>query len=119
MTINYQIFANWDETQVTQLKQYGIKTTIGCHTVIISDVDIYHKLKPTFDRWNVIATKGVLYTKKEVLSAPFCVLRGWPIDGYPMPDDNGEYLNLSYALANYCNTCGFGKTQKDSIRIKY
>lgn len=113
-----QIFANWTIEQVSILHQYNIDVKEGCNSITINEGDVYLKLKPYFKQWQVIDTRAIKYTKKEVLSASFCVLRNWVEGGFPMPDNDNTYIHQTYDLDTYCQNCGIGKVQKDSFKVK-
>jgi hypothetical protein len=38
--------------------------------------------------------------------------------GYPQPDDDFGYLDLTYDLSAYCSTCGIGAVQKAPFRMR-
>jgi hypothetical protein len=38
--------------------------------------------------------------------------------GYPMPDNDNGYMELTYDTINMCNVCGIGNIQKDDFRVK-
>jgi len=38
--------------------------------------------------------------------------------GYPKPDDDNGYMELTYDLTQYCTTCGIGIIQKAPFRVK-
>lgn len=38
--------------------------------------------------------------------------------GYPMPDDDFGYKELTYDLSNWCERCGIGKVQKAPFRLR-
>lgn len=113
----WQIFSNWDKEQVATLRQNNIEIEEGCNSLII-DNDTYTTIKPLLDKWNVLANMGVKFTPKEVLNSEYSVLYRWKMIGYPMPDNNGGYLNITYNTQNFCRNCGVGKVQNGDFRIK-
>lgn len=113
----WQIFCNWNKEQVCTLRQHNIEIEEGCNSLTI-DNDTYTTIKPLLDKWNVLANIGVRFTPKEVLNSEYSVLHRWKMIGYPMPDNNGGYLDITYNTQNLCSICGVGKVQNGDFRLK-
>ncbi len=118
MKVYRKISDNWDKNQVEILHRYNIDVQEGIDRFDISDLNLYKELKPLFDKWEVIDILGTEFTKKEVLSAEYCVLVDWNSFGYPMPDGDQGYLYNTYETKEMCDECGIGKVQKDDFRVK-
>lgn len=58
------------------------------------------------------------FTQQECTEADLLVL--WPTwhCGYPMPDNDFGYRNLTYDLHDYCSKCGRGAIQNAPFRMK-
>lgn len=118
MKVYRKISDNWDKNQVEILHRYNIDVQEGIDRFDISDLNLYKDLKPLLDKWEVIDNLGTEFTKKEVLSAEYCVLVGWNSFGYPMPDNDLGYLYKTYETKYMCHVCGIGTVQKEDFRVK-
>lgn len=118
MRIYRHISNNWDKEQIMILHQYNIVVQEGIDGFNIYDLNLYKEMIPLLEKWDVSDTLGTEFTKKEILSAEYCVLNRWNLFGYPMPDNDNGYLELTYDTMNLCNNCGIGKIQKDDFRVK-
>jgi len=66
---------------------------------------------------NAIITRTE-FTKKEILSADWVKVQPKCIKGYPMPDDDWRWKEVSFDLEKICPTCGMGRKQIAPIRLK-
>ena len=113
-----QITSNWDEYQVTILRQHNINVEVGIGRLNIYDLSLYKELKPLFEEWEVrLDFIGADFTNKEMLSAEYCVVNRWNTFGFPMPDKNMGYLHNTYETKDMCGECGIGLVQKDDFRV--
>jgi rubredoxin len=125
MKIFKQITNNWDNDQVGILRQFNIDAKekgetdwFNIYRINLYDLNTYMQLKPFFEKWEVQDVLGTDFTKKEVLSADYCIIDRWNDYGYPMPDNDGSYLYKTYETKEMCPKCGVGKVQKDNFRVK-
>ena len=125
MKIYKQITNNWDNDQVEILRQFNIDAKekgendwFNIYHINLYDLNTYMKLKPFFEKWEVQDVLGTDFTKKEVLSADYCIIDRWNDFGYPMPDNDGSYLYKTYETKEMCQKCGVGIVQKDDFRVK-
>jgi hypothetical protein len=56
-------------------------------------------------------------SKQEIAAAKFLLMQGQWQHGYPMPDGDGGYKQLTYDLTDYCSTCGTGAVQRAPFRM--
>ena len=112
-----QIFANWSANQVEILRQYGIVTEEGCNSIFIEEEKLSENVYSLLKEWRVMLAKGVEFSKKEILQSEYCIIDRCNSFGYPKPDGDFGYRELTYLMTNYCETCGISKTQKDAFRI--
>jgi len=117
MKIKHRITGNWEKNQSKVLEKYGFRVE-GFDVLEIEENDIYFELEPYFKKWDVSDIRYPEFTKKEIKDSLLSVKNGSHNHGYPMPDDDSGYLDLTYDLTNYCEECGIGLKQKDSFRIK-
>lgn len=83
------------------------------------------QLRTIIPKWNIEdgcnpANLGMVhaeFSKRELEAAPFLQVFAW-LNDYPQPSDDCGYRKLTYDLANYCSTCGIGKTQIAPFRLK-
>lgn len=118
MKIKHHIGGNWSSDQVNVFKKFNLKIKEGIDTVQIEESDIYFKLQPYLEKWDVLDMRYPEFTKKELKESLLSAKIGNHSHGYPMPNVNGEYLKLTYDLNDYCENCGIGKKQKESFRLK-
>ena len=118
MKIYRRISHNWDKEQVRILRLFNIEVKEGHDWFNIYDANTYTELTPLFRNWNVLDTLGFEFTKKEILSADYCVIDRWNMFGYPMPDNDQGYLYNTYDTKEMCSECGIGKIQNDDFRVK-
>ncbi len=113
-----QITSNWNEEQVAILRQYNIKVDVGIGRFNIYDLSLYKELKPLFKKWEInLDFLGQDFTKKEILSADYCMIKSWNLFGYPMPDNDLGYLYHTYDTKNMCDECGIGIYQIADFRV--
>ena len=112
-----QICANWSANQVEILRQYGIVTEEGCNSIFIEEEKLSENVYSLLKEWRVMLAKGVEFSKKEILQSEYCIIDSCNSFGYPKPDGDFGYRELTYLMTNYCETCGISKIQKDAFRI--
>lgn len=83
----------------------------------IEENEIYFKIEQLLKQWNAWIVRYTDFSNEDILSARYYVFKGMHTCGYPKPDHNFGYLNLTYDLTDYCEECGVGKVQKDAFRI--
>ncbi|MBE6327782.1 MAG: hypothetical protein E7077_12150 [Bacteroidales bacterium] len=114
-----QISGNWSKYQVDVLQKYGLMTDVGCDTFFVEEETLDKNIFQLFKEWKVLVTRVVEFEKKEILDSAFCLIDQCREFGYPMPDDDFGYKELTYSITNeYCERCDIGKHQKDDFRIK-
>ncbi len=119
MKIRRQITHNWDENQVMILQQLNIKAEVGIDSFNVYDFNLYKKLKPLLEKWEVnLDFLGVDFTKSERFSAEYCIIDRWNTFGYPMPDNDLGYLYKTYETKDMCHVCGIGTVQQEDFRVK-
>lgn len=118
MKIMYHVALDWQEEQIKIMNQYGIYPKKG-HTAVQIEEATYFKLKKFIIKWR--GSEGIRYpefTNQERKEALLSVKDTAPPHGYPMPDMDFGYRELTYDLSNYCPSCGIGLKQKDAFRLK-
>lgn len=119
MNIIHRITLTVDQNIKTTLSKYGFNVQLGCESI---DIDEEHaawvELKPLLREWRALDIERTKFSEPELNKAEYlCLLPDWHW-GYPQPEDDFGYLNISYDLSNYSEKSGIGKIQKAPIRIK-
>ena len=117
MKIMYHIAQNWTDDKIQIMNLYGLSPKKGYTSFQLEEKD-YFDLKKVLNEWGINGIKYPLFTKKELKESLLSAKNGSHEHGYPMPDIDGSYLELTYDLSNYCESCGIGKKQKDAFRLK-
>lgn len=60
---------------------------------------------------------GTVYEKEDFEKANWFLIRT-SSKGYPQPEGNFGYLEMTYDLTTYCRSCGIGKKQNNPFRFK-
>lgn len=118
MKIMYHVAHDWNDEQIKIMNSFNLFPKKGFSSLQVDEQD-YVKIEDYLIKW--FGNGGIKYpdfTKKERESALLSVKSTAPPHGYPMPDKNFGYRELTYDLSNYCETCGIGFKQKDAFRIK-
>jgi hypothetical protein len=94
----------------------------GGEPLLTFDVDEDHPnwslLSALFDGWDVFNMVRTEFTRKELESARWLEVGAWH-HGYPQPhDDELGYLQATYDLTDWCESCGIGMKQKAPFQMK-
>ncbi len=101
------------EFEVTPLTaSHGIVTFEVCE----SDV-IWSELGPLIAEWGASDIARTEFSRSELDSADHLVLQTRWINGYPMPDDDNGYLDVSFGGSG-CKLCGGGRVQNAPFRLR-
>ena len=95
-----QISGNWSKYQVDVLQKYGLMTDVGCDTFFVEEETLDKNIFQLFNEWKVLVTRVVEFEKKEILDSAFCLIDQCREFGYPMPDDDFGYKELTYSITN-------------------
>lgn len=114
----YRFVKDWNKKEVDYLNNKGIIVKTGFCAIEFLSTCENDKLLPILKEWGASINQYYEFSKKEILAANNYLLGvKWP-NGYPMPDNDFGYLNLTYNLDNYCDICGIGLVQKAPFRIR-
>lgn len=78
----------------------------------------WSKVRDWVEPWNpgdVVTTK---FSKRELDAAEWLTIKALLYHGYPQPDEDDGYMELSYDLSQYCAECGIGMRQKAPLRMR-
>ena len=118
MKIKYHVALDWNDAQIKIMNEFGIYPIKG-HTAVQIEEETYFKVKDYIYKWR--GSGGIRYpefTKEELKEALLSEKKGHHEHGYPMPDMDFGYRELTYDLSDYCSNCGIGFKQKDAFRLK-
>ncbi|EJL64497.1 hypothetical protein [Flavobacterium sp. CF136] len=118
MKIMYHVALDWSDAQIKIMNEFGIYPVKG-HTAVQMGEETYFKVKDYIYKW--AGSDGIRYpefTKQEIKESLLSVKKTAFSHGYPMPDMDFGYKELTYDLSDYCPSCGIGFKQKDAFRLK-
>lgn len=118
MIIKYHVALDWNDSQIEKMNEFGIYPIKG-HTAVQIEEETYFKVKDYIYEWS--GSGGIRYpefAEKERKESLLSLKSGGHEHGYPMPDMDFGYRELTYDLRDYCSSCGIGLKQKDAFRLK-
>ncbi|WP_202704479.1 hypothetical protein [Flavobacterium sp. UGB4466] len=118
MIIKYHVALDWNDSQIEKMNEFGVYPVKG-YTAVQIDEETYLKVKDYIYEWT--GSGGIRYpefSKAEQKESPLSLKSGGHEHGYPMPDMDFGYKQLTYDLSDYCPNCGVGLKQKDAFRVK-
>ncbi len=124
MKIQYRGSFAYDETMTRSLREMGISFKIvGESTGGLVSFDVSEGCSnwSTVDAWlkehDVVTCCTTKFTSGELKKARWLAVKPTWHHGYPKPDSNNGYRDITYNLREYCKKCGVGKTQKAPFRM--
>lgn len=75
-------------------------------------------VKPLITSWNCLDIITTKFNSKDLANAAFFQLLGSSYCGYPMPDNDNGFRNITYDITSGCVVCGVGYEQKSPFRMK-
>ncbi|MGS2765219.1 hypothetical protein [Sinomicrobium sp. M5D2P9] len=117
MKIMYHLALDWTDERIRVMNSFNLYPKKG-FTAIQIEEDKYLKLKSHLKKWGDIGVRYPEFTNKELKESLVSAKINAHTHGYPMPDMDFGYLDLTYDLSDYCEICGIGKKQKDAFRLK-
>lgn len=129
MKIIHRIGLRLSESQREELEALGVKVGVGLALpggglpLFAFDVEEDHRywatLHELFQRWDAGDYVSTKFSKKEIDAAEWLVMQPSWHHGYPQPnEDDDGYLQATYDLTDYCETCGSGLKQKAPFQMK-
>ncbi len=119
MKIIHRIGLNADSHDQAEFRNAGIEIPLGIHAFEIAESD------PRWDRVFALAQKrhaisltSTKFNTDELDRAKFLTLSPTWHHGYPQPDEDFGYRQLTFDLTDYCESCGIGKKQNATFRFK-
>lgn len=109
--------SDWNDGQIKVLNEFGVFPKEGFSAIQI-EYNLYLKLESHFKNWDISGIPYPEFSKQELKNSTLSAKKTTATHGYPMPDMDFGYLDLTYDLTNYCSNCGIGLKQKDAFRVK-
>ena len=75
-------------------------------------------LEEAIDSFDVLHSVELKFSKKDIRNAPWCELGVTSHFGYPQPENDFEYKNVTYVSGSACDTCGVGAVQSSPFRFR-
>ncbi len=108
-----------------QLLNYLIKNNISfkkngslCIIDIYESSPYWSDISAILGKEKALCISDTRFSKKELQSAEWMTLRSVWHNGYPQPEGNFDYEDITYTRDNKCSQCGVGLRQIDSFRLK-
>jgi len=116
-----QISDTWTEEDVEFLNKLGIKVKVGLERFNIDEDERYFEIEKHFEkRWSGRSLCNILYheySKEDIESAEYYILKGCHSCGYPQPERDFKYESISFDYDRICQECDCGRVQIDNLRV--
>lgn len=106
---------------LSYLKENGINFS---YDKFISSLDItesdphWKKISNYISMYKLSPITETIFSKEELSQAEWLCVRSTWRNGYPQPEDDYGYEELTYTREQYCAECGCGLVQCDAFRLK-
>lgn len=118
MKVTYVIYNEWSKEQREALSLAGISVESGFSRIEVEENEKNRSILGLIDQWGIRKSVGTLYDKNDFdESELFAFIGVWEY-GYPQPEDDFGYMDVTYNLMNYRKECGIGALQKAPFQIK-
>jgi len=91
--------------------------SLSCFDIAESD-PLWPKVEKIIASSGIFPTTETIFSKEEIKSSEWVVIRPEFINGYPMPDLDYGYKNISFDPKKECSICGVGMKQTAPIHLK-
>jgi hypothetical protein len=122
MKIIHKISFRADQVAKQRLASLGVEVRYLDGNLAILEIDEADKRWPNVlqvaEEYDPLHSVYTRFAKNELAGAKLLVLQPTWHCGYPMPDDDFGYRELTYDLSDYCSKCGVGFAQKAPFRMK-
>lgn len=111
-------YNDWTQEQRNALDAAGFIPKAGYGRVEIEKLETNRKILDLIDKWGVKKFAGTIFERKDLdPSSLFAYLGVWDF-GYPQPENNFEYIKVTYDTVKCCKECGSGAVQKAPFQIR-
>src|SRR5688572_3943581 len=118
MKIYYIVYNDWTKEQRKILRSFGMDPEKGFCNVEIEENEKNAELVKLIDKWKLEKFVATVYDKQDYSKSSLFVYVGTRSHGYPQPEDDFGFINVTYQTDDYCKKCGIGKVQKEPFRLK-
>lgn len=121
MRIVHRVALNPDAKDQRELARLGVSVDLGLGVVAfeVDETDVHWpEIREWARRRRAVVLTGTEFTPEEIQNAAFAFMFPHVRRGYPQPEKNVGFLNITYDLSNHCARCGVGKVQKAPFRLK-
>lgn len=115
-----EISAYWTQEDAQFLSGHRIKVNVGFTRFYIAEDDVYFAIRDHFKSIRKERFQDIFYyeySKEDIESADYCILRGCNCCGYPQPEIDFKYLSVSFDADKICPKCGCGRIQTGNLRV--
>lgn len=118
MRIIHRISVNVSPEMVREFLALGLEVREGLVSFDIDESDgRWPDISELANRHRAADVPRTTFTNTELEQAPAAKLGATWHHGYPEPSDDFGYLDLTYDLSDYCDSCGIGLVQKAPFRM--
>ncbi|MBN1588625.1 MAG: hypothetical protein JW888_03840 [Pirellulales bacterium] len=115
-------FTEVDRAKQRTLRKHRINVRLGWSTFQVCRVGESHpawrELHALFRKWDALVSIETKFTKAELQSADYLYMRATWHNGYPMPDNDFGYREITYDLREYHEKKGTGAIQKAPFHLR-
>ena len=119
MQVVHHVACNFDKVDQSELAALGISVGLGVDAFdLVESGGKWQALQPWISRRRPVVTTSTKFTKPETDGAEYLQMTPAWHHGYPMPDMDNGYLELTYEAGAGCQRCGIGIRQVNPFRMK-
>lgn len=124
MRIFHNLGLRAGERQRAAFRQAGIELPSGARSAGMVSVEIpeddprWPLVAPLRERFRIVDTVSTQFTAAELDRAQWLGMVATGLHGYPEPSEDRRFLNATFDLTGYCQTCGSGLKQSAPFRLK-
>jgi hypothetical protein len=127
MRIMHHVYIEADDKTRREFDRLGLKVEFSDGGGIVRDHFVFDIAEsdpswPHVQKWisnrSHFESVSPSFSEAEVVAARWLQLDSDWHHGYPQPEDDFGYLDVTYDLSAYCSTCGFGAVQKAPFRMR-
>jgi len=121
MKIIHRVAVSASDAQIEVLSDHGIEyKQLGGRSILFL-LDEAHAawpvIAPLIAKWGASDLIMTEFDREELTAAQYLRMRPAWHCGYPMPDDDNGYMQITYDDKDYCTECGIGLKQQSPFRM--
>jgi hypothetical protein len=119
MKLIHRIGFNADGAEVAAFREAGVEVSTGFGAFEIEEVDPrWPAVSALVAQRKLLDTLSTKFTRAEIRNAPYMDITPSWHHGYPQPDGDHGWREVTYDLSNWCEHCDLGKRQNAPFRMK-